>query len=407
MKYTSTILPALAFGILTPLAIAGPESTPVASSSGGDWCKTLSDIGKIYSDKSNPYIQSFSLEGRLQYQMMHIDGNDSNGDNFSETADEYRRARLGAKVDFLQYFSAKAVVDIVSDSRPSGDGLDWGYQNFDTATLTFDIKKAFSIGALDKLNVTYGRHKFEMSAEAVESSNNIITIERSALSNKVYASGRPTGLSIQAGKGDWMLTTAIYSAAAQEEFINGGFNDGIAYFGAIDYTGLDKLKLRWDFVYNDADDIQNDSELGYEWATTFNTIYEEGPFGILGTVALGDNGENTNANREGTFYGFTVMPWYWIVEKKLQGVFQYSFAGSDEAQGIRTNSRYLRNGATGGVIGGADGRGDELHTFYTGLNYYLCGNSAKIMGGIEYADLNGPSGNVDALTYLLGFRMKF
>lgn len=401
MKNTSTILPAIALGVLSPLVIAGQEATPTNN---GDWCASFKDIGKIYSDKSNPYIQSFSVEGRLHYQMMHIEGTDQAGNDFTDSADEYRRARLGAKVGFLQYFTARAVVEIVDDSRPSNGELDWEYENFDIATLNFDIKKAFSIGALDILTLTYGRHKFELSAEALESSNNILTLERSAIANKVYASGRPTGFSVQAGKGDWLTTAAIYSAADQNEFINGGFHDGITYFGAVDYTGIDKFNLRWDFVYNDADVIQN-SELGYEFATSLNATYENGPYGILGTVVLGDNGDNTNPNREGSFHGMTVMPWYWIVDEKLQSVFQYSYSGSSESEGIRTNSRYVRNAPTGGLVN--DGRGDELHTFYAGLNYYLCGNSAKVMAGVEYADLNTPGGSVDALTYLLGVRVKF
>lgn len=406
MKNTSIILPALTVGLLSPFSFAGTETaeTSPAQANSGDWCKSIQEIGKIYSDKSNPYIQSFSLEGRLQSQFYYIDGTDQAGNDFNAKENEFRRARLGAKVGFLQYFTAKAVVDLVDDQRSSGGDLGWGYENFDTATLTFDMKKAFSIGSLDSLNLTYGRHKFELSTEAFESSNNILTIERSAISNKVYNSARPTGLSLQAGKGDWVTTGAIYSAADQNEFINGGFNDGIAYFGALDYTGIDKFILRWDAVYNDADVVAG-SELNYEWATSFNATYEDGPYGILGTLVLGDNGDQA-VNRDGNFYGLTVMPWYWIVEDKLQGVVQYSYSGSEESEGIRTNSRYLRDDKTN-LAAINNGRGDELHTLYAGLNYYLCGNNAKLMAGLEYADLNTPVGSVDSMTYLFGVRVKF
>lgn len=403
MKQTSTILPAIAFGLLTPFATAGQESTPAQANS-GDWCSNIKDIGKIYSDKSNPYIQSIALEGRLQNQFYYIDGSDETGTDFNAKENEFRRARLGTKVGFLQYFTAKAVVDLVDDQRPEGGDLGWGYENFDVATLTFDMKKAYSIGGLDVLNLTYGRHKFEMSAEALESSNNILTIERSAISNKVYNSARPTGLSLQAGKGDWLTTAAIYSAADQNEFVNGGFNDGIAYFGAVDYTGIENFNLRWDAVYNDADSVPN-SELNYEWATTFNATYEQGAYGIQNSLILGDNGDQA-AGRDGNFYGLTIMPWYWIVEEKLQGVFQYSYSGSQEDEGIRTNSRYVRDDKAN-LAALNSGRGDQLHTLYAGLNYYLCGNNAKLMGGVEYADLNTPTGNVEAMTYLFGVRVKF
>jgi hypothetical protein len=53
------------------------------------------------------------------------------------------------------------------------------------------------------------------------------------------------------------------------------------------------------------------------------------------------------------------------------------------------------------------GRGDELHTLYTGLNYHICGDNAKIMAGVEYSTLDTPAGDVNALTYLVAFRTFF
>ena len=44
--------------------------------------------------------------------------------------------------------------------------------------------------------VNYGRHKFVLGQEARTSSTKLLTVERSAISNKVYGSYRPTGLSV-------------------------------------------------------------------------------------------------------------------------------------------------------------------------------------------------------------------
>ena len=83
---------------------------------------------------------------------------------------------------------------------------------------------------------------------------------------------------------------------------------------------------------------------------------------------------------------------------------RYSYQGSDEAQGIATNSRYLRRNH-GADVGG--GRGDEHHSLYAGLNYYACGHNAKIMSGVEWETLQTMSGDVDALTLWLAFRTYF
>ena len=102
-------------------------------------------------------------------------------------------------------------------------------------------------------------------------------------------------------------------------------------------------------------------------------------------------------------------PWlrsYLAAEDRLQAVFQYQFAGATESEGIRANSRYMNSLHSPGVDVNS-GRGDELHTLYAGLNYHICGDNLKIMGGVEYANLDTPAGDVDAVTLLIAFRTFF
>ena len=98
------------------------------------------------------------------------------------------------------------------------------------------------------------------------------------------------------------------------------------------------------------------------------------------------------------------MPSYWLVEDKWEAVARYSYQGSDEDNGIRTNSRYARRDHGGDVN---SGRGDEHHSIYGGLNYYLCGHKSKIMTGIEWETLDTTSGDVDASTLWLAYRTYF
>ena len=86
---------------------------------------------------------------------------------------------------------------------------------------------------------------------------------------------------------------------------------------------------------------------------------------------------------------------------------RYSYLAGEDDRSIRTNSRYFRAPANGGDVN--SGRGDEHHSIYGGLNWYLCGHKAKIMTGIEYEtlDTNAGNGDVDAMTLWLAFRTYF
>jgi hypothetical protein len=387
-------------------ANAGEESQPPAPTPthSGNWCAWLqSKPGNLYKNAENPLIQGFQIGGRFQYQAALLDGEDANGRDFNDTYDEYRRVRIETKTDFLKFFNAGIKLNMVNDGRRDGEDLDWGYDTFDEAILTFDIKKAFGAGTLDALKLNYGRHKLNMTEEVHTSSREIHTIERSAISNKLYgANNRSTGVTLDAALGEWSGTLGFFSGEDDSEFI-GGWNDGQAYYLTLSHQTTEELKFVLDFVGNDqagADDF-----LGYDWATALSGVYEKNQFGLLTTLVAGENTEGT-ANRSGSFYGFVAMPWYWILEDKLQAVFQYQYAGASESEGIRTNSRYLRSQHATGVNVNS-GRGDALHTVYAGLNYHLCGDNAKIMTGVEYASLATPIGDVDTLTYLVAFRSFF
>lgn len=395
---------ALALG-LHAVAFAGTEtpSTAAPATNPGNWCEWLQNKpGLLYKSSENPFLQSFQLGGRFQYQASYLDGEDVTGRDFNDTYDEYRRVRIETKTEFLRFFTAKVGINAVGDDRRSGNDLDWGYQDFDEAHVTFDIKKAFGAGSLDALNVQYGRFKFNMTEEVHMSSKEIYTLERSAIANKLYgANNRPTGFTVNAEQGAWSGTVGIFSGEDDSEFI-GGWNDGQAYYLSVAYEQSESMRWVLDHVQNyqsGADDF-----LGYGWATALNGVYTNDRFGILGTLVVGEN--NGAGTRGGSFHGLVAMPWYWIMEDKLQAVFQYQYSGADRAEGIRTSSRYVRAQHRPGVnVNG--GRGDELHTFYTGLNYLICGDNAKIMAGVEYATLETPTGDVDAITYSLAFRTFF
>jgi len=429
-----TALPAVIFIVINAPTMAD-ERPKVASSSktksSGDWCKRLSKKpGSIYRDTDNPIIQKFVLTGRLQWQAAYLTGEDTNGYGFSDYHTEVRRFRLGFRTKFLNYFSMSADVNLVDDASnlitpwPGGQKLGWGYEDFDVSLLAFDIKKAFGVDAVDKLSLKYGRHKLAIGTESWESSKRLLTLERSAIADKIYGGALPTGVSIGLEKGDWDLTAALYSTDAatplggNTEFL-GGWNDGLAYYVSAGYRATKNFKLRFDYIYNNAEGnglVGDDSLFRFNWASSLAAEYENDQWGMITNLFYGDNGDISNgvlrSNRQGEFWGAVVIPYYWLVEGKLQGVVRYQYQGSSESQGIRVDRRYTRSDH-GSVVNAAINRrrGNEHQSIYAGVNYYACDHNLKFQTGLEHEWLNTPGvgtqGEVSTLTYWFGVSSYF
>lgn len=378
-----------------------------SNSDGQDLCSVLKSKPKLYKNSDNQFIQEVGIEGRLQWQTAYIDVDGVGGVDDTETFTEWRRARLGTKIKFLNYFTAKYQVNLVSDGRPSGSDLEWGYDSIDEAYLNFNLGKALDTEYFDSLTVGYGRYKYTLGYESTTSSKKLLTVERSALANKVYGSARPTGLKLNAKKEDWQFGAAFYSSSIHgeddEEF--SGWQDGEIFWFHADYAANDNWTYGFDISYNNADtEDGDDSQVAHKWATSVNAQYVNGRYGVNGDLIFGDNLDSSKPDREGSFYGAMVMPYYWIMEKELQVVGQVEYMASSEDEGVRFNSRYGRRDHEAPV---KSGRGDKHMSYYAGLNYYLCGHNAKLQAGVEYQELDTLGDEVDTLTYIFAIRTYF
>ena len=393
-----------------PVELTGPPPNK-----NGDWCTWLqNDPGLLYDNDNNPWIQSFEVGGRFHYQAAYIEGTDINGRDFNDKYDEYRRLRLETKTDFLRFFTAEVNVNLVSDDR-FREGLftdlEWGYDRFDEASIEFDVDEAIgTAGPLDGIKLKYGRMKLKMSEEVHMSSNEIYTIERSSIGEKLGgALSRPTGATLELDKGDWELVMGVFSAEDDADFI-GGWNDGRFYYGSLGWQATDEFKLQLDYSQNDLDDkALVDDALGYGWAAALSAVYEKKEWGVVAEAIYGDNGGANGliTRRAGDFHAFVVMPWYWIIEDKLQAVVQYQYASSPESQGLQLPVRYVRAEHEDPAVDVDNGRGNEHHYLYAGLNYHLCRDRIKLMGGVALDDLTTRRSEVKALTYQVAFRTAF
>ncbi len=370
------------------------------AASPGDWCRTLGESPGLLLDKpDSPFIQSFLIRSRLHWQAYAISGSDTAGKSFSNSGTEFRRFRPSVRVKLLRYFTIDAAINLVADRRYSGGDPDWQFQDYDKTLLTFDARKAFGMESLDTLTYSYGRQKLAVTSESLDSSERILTIERSAISNTFFAGRYPTGFSARFGEGPWLATLSYLQGFDDRAMDNS--TPGSAWFASLDYTVSENWKLRGDAFLNNFG-ITTRTEIPFEKAASLNAIYDREPFGFLATLAYGDNG-NAPGGRGGSFGGIVLMPWFWIVQEKTQAVLQYGLLLSDQSSAIRANSHYFS------TVPGAvnSGRGDKLHTIYAGLNHYICGNSLKLMGGVEYARLHTPIGTADAITAIFAARLSF
>ncbi len=393
---------------------AAVESDALASQAPQTWCEWLqNDPGKFKPEHENPWFQSFQIGGRFHYQAAYLEGTDVNGLHYNDHYDEFRRLRLETKTKFLKYFTAEVNVNLVSDDRFKDDfysDLEWGYDRFDEATLQFDLGKAIGPNWFDEIKLTYGRMKLKMTEEQHMSSDESYTIERSGVSDKLAgAQSRPTGFTVDLEKDDFALTLGVFSAEDDADFV-GGWNDGEFFYGSLTWKPNKEFKLVLDYTQNNLDDRPVvDDALGYAWAASLSAVYEQKRWGVIAEAVYGDNGGANGLiqRRQGDFHGFVLMPWVWIVEDKLQAVVELQYASSPESQGWQIPSRYVRADHDNPAVDVDNGRGNEHHYVYAGLNYHICKDRIKLMGGVSWEQLTTRKSEIEATTYQMAFRTAF
>lgn len=377
----------------------------------GDFCQWWSDDpGELYRDKKNPWIQKVELSGRFHYQFGRVVGEDVRGNNFGQNFDEFRRARISAEVDFLEYFEVEVGINLVDDNRFRADennSLDWGHDDFDAITLSFDIGDALGKGPFDDIKITYGHMKLDVSDEVHTSSNDLKTIERSALTDRLGGDeSRPTGVVIEFEKDDWTAILGVFSNEDDDHPL-ANWNDGLFFYGSLEWEINKDWTLRLDHAH--ANDNRADTALGYKHGTAFSVIYDTKHWGFSSDFiyARNNNDDSRDPLREGSFYGGVFVPWMWIVKDKLQLVGRYQYARADETEGFQIQNRYAGGQHLPPTTDLDSGFGDENHSFYLGMNWTLCEESVRLMGGISHDLVSARTDEFSATTYLLAVRTFF
>ncbi len=362
-------------GLAAPSAVGGNT---------GDWADTLKNIGKVYKNKSNPYIQEVKFFGRAHYQWGYTDG-ENGGDSFSGNGDELRRLRFGTSIKFLNGFK---LVGRANFTKGSFRDVSIGYDSMDELYLSYSFGE--SIAGFEDVSLGYGRYKVAFGGEEHISSKKIKTIERSNLNNH-FAPGRATGGVLKFKTAGIGVTAGLFSS--DEDQTLGQWNGDNAVYASLDFKALNG-EVTLDYL--NASNVGAFEDTDWAASLTYNTSI--GNWDLLTNFTYGDDG-NENV------YGVVIMPSTYLIEDKLEAVFRYQWAHAtgDVLQATSRYARRIYSSETGGSLPG----GDDNHTFYAGLNYFLSGHHAKVMLGVEYETLDGDTTDVEATTVWTALRMYF
>lgn len=400
--YCSTVLIRILACLTFLINIALPTSAQLKEEN----CEKLQNFGKFYENPNSRNLQSAKLFLSYQHQIGYIDGADQRGKNFNDDFEEFRRFWMGISGKWGSYWKFKVVSQLSNDrhnypASKGGSYRQWGHETFRAANITFDADKFWDFESIDTMEIGYGRRTGRMADEWQRSSTMINCLERSSFSNKLWLydkeKGNPLAVWVKWKAGTNTFDAAVFSGT-YDDYI-GGWKDSKVYYGSWlgDFSEESSYQLHeyWLSYYKQDGNLNQDQLAGgNDWALSFVNRIGDGSWALHSTLGFGNNGDQSNADREGDFGGLVLMPMYWLKEDTLKLVGRYLFQQSDHKEGLRLNSRYAPLAdSRDSTIDINNGRGDKHHAFYLGLNYYLCGENLKLITGIQHDELSSNGAN--------------
>lgn len=336
-----------------PAAVAGERKAPA---------EPFPNLGLLFRDDKADVLNEFWVLGRYHGQYHW-----SNGGAQDDEGWENRRFRLGTQFRVLENLTIHA--QSVSGNDP--DDFDPEHTGFTELWAGWSFDDAFTL--------TIGQQKHRFTHDRNVSSRYLSYLERSQLTNMFRADYTPaiTGSGVT---GDWSYYAGVFTNKTSDR-MDDSFTDldsGESLLATVmrdlgDAFGTDTAHLNVSAVHSEAN--ANATNLNYfEDGIASALILTDGPTSLVTEVTAG------LGNAAGDAYGVNLQPTLFLTDR-WQLATRYQFAWSDEAQGLRAQSRYER-------LAGMN-RGDEYHAVYLGLNHHIAGHRLKVMYGAEYSTLGG------------------
>jgi phosphate-selective porin OprO and OprP len=292
---------------------------------------------------------------------------------------QVRRARINAFGKFAENFDFKVEAEFAGTGSAMSGQLTDGYINWNR---------------FDALNIKAGQYKTHFGYEQLMPDTQILTIERSYVSDRLTAS-RQIGASIT---GTVLEKRLGYAAGIfNGNNVNNGFNDGNDFMTTARIEGIPlktkagKQDLVWALGINglfSRDTSSSISSFGFRSATNLakaDNLFagKRAGFGVDSQLTFGpvglqaeyifmnyqpDYGNFTATTIDDDFNsaGYYVTATYDIVPKKLQALVRWESMNTDHN------------------VGAAD-----ADVFTAGLNYYIKGNDLKLQANYLYGKIEG------------------
>jgi hypothetical protein len=348
-----------------------PEAAVVEEKS---LCDTIFGMTTLY-EGDNPYIQEFKLVGRYHGQYFYADADEQGDAEYWDT----RRWRLGFAMDFLNDFAFEVNFNL---EHENGGRF---FEDIEDMSLDYS--------GIEGVDVAIGKMKPTAGREYNTSSKRIKTIERSLVSNQVFPD-KIWGLAVGGEINGLDVDLGAYAGDLDGDWNFSEFDAGYLLNAAVTWNDV-----RLSYLYNDGDAGNSGAE---DYDHIFSLSYVN--YGKKGYEGLGFFAEAIYAvgDESDDVWGITLMPSHMLTDK-LEGVLRLHVAGSEGDSGLTVQRRYDRQ-----VDALSSNRGDQYVGAYAGLNYYLCGDNLKLMGGVEYGNFDQDNGDsLDVLSVMGGVRIYF
>jgi len=340
-----------------PVQQAATQS-PGGADTRSTYDKIWQQFTTIYDNRSNSVVQRVLLSGRFQHEFAAIDADQGDHDEWNT-----RRFRIGPRITLFRTFTVAAEAEL------NPQEMDPLYMRLTDVYLQWSRS--------GRLAVTVGKHSIPYTMDGATSSKELLTIDRSNLTNNIwFPQEYLPGASVSGRIAPWTYRVGMYSAGeANKEF--GKFDGGVATLAVLGYDfakrlGVKEALLAGNYVYQNPD-RDNTFTRQLEHILSVNFKLEKDNWGLRTDLSTA-----TGYLGQSDLWALMAMP-YFNVTDKLQLVGRYTFLESDDPNGVRLGTYESR------IV---SGRGDEYHEGYLGANYFLYGHKLKIQTGVQIADMN-------------------
>ena len=303
-------------------------------------------------------VQSVLFSGRFQHEFAAIDADEGDLDEWN-----VRRLRLGPRVTLFRRWTLHGEVELNPQER------DPFYVRFT------DLYVQWSRSG--RLAVTAGKQGVPFTIDGATSSKELLTIDRSNLSNNIwFPQEYMPGVSVSGRVAPWVYRAGVYSAGEANrelgEFNGGAFALGVLGYDFAEPLGTREALLSANYVYQHPD-AANTFTRQLEHVFSLNFKLDAGTWGVRTdlSAAAGYLGQSD-------LWGVTAMPFVNLTDK-FQVIGRYTLLDSEDPNGVRLATYESR------VV---SDRGDRYNEVYVGGNYYFYGHKLKLQSGVQFADMN-------------------